>query len=320
MATPEAQQSIPHAPDVSQLAQQGMPLDAFAHLLTGQQLIDEKRQTAIHLMVGGIRTTQTLNPDDETTMLRSFNLQAARYLELFVALTQQDRDVIVRIGEEVPGLTMEKLGEMIKTIESGKAIWPQDPPRTPQYHERRTKWLTAMTTIAGVDDENIRKKLAEVWNTTALRDQTPNPEDSIPKEEQPGFLMRMSHIDIIAHALQDKQMQQFAQASTIMEARPLTTWLEATHIRDLKSAKTLLMLEMREFAINPKRLTKELEKVVGNLERLFVVGYGFKTIEDALRQMDESHLFDDQKEELKQVVATLREYVQLHAANNESAT
>ena len=319
MATPEAQKSISPAPDVSQLAQQGMPLDAFAHLLTSREIIDNKRRTAVNLMVEGIKTTQ-LSPDDETTMLRSFNLLAAGRLELFLGLTKQHRDVIETIGQEVPGLTMEKLGEMIGTIESGKAIWPQDPPPTPQYHERRTKWLTAMITIAGVDDETTRKKLAEVWNTTALQDQTPNPEDSIPTEEQPGFLIRMSYVNRIAQAAKEKRMRQFAQAGTIMEAHPLTTWLEATHIRDLKSAKYLLMLEVREFATNPKRLPKKLEKVVENLKDLFVTGYGFKTVEDALRQMDESGLFDDQTEELKQVVATLREYVQLPAENNESAT
>ncbi len=308
--TPEAQENI----------SQGMPLDAFANLLTSRDIIDEKRRTAIDLLVGGIQTTQTLNPDDEKTMQRFFNVLAAGRLELFLGLTQQHRDVIERIGSEVPGLTMEKLGEMIATIESGNAIWPQNAPENPQYHERRTKWLTAMIIIAGIDDENTRKKLAEVWNTTALRDHTPNPKDSIPKEEQPGFLMRMSYVNIIAQAVKEKQMQQFAQADTILETPPLTTWLEATHIRDLKSARYLLMLEVREFATNPKRLTKELEKVVGNLERLFVVGYGFKTIEDALRQMDESHLFDDQKEEFKQVVATVREYVQHHTVSKGSTT
>jgi len=269
MATPEAQKSISPAPDVSQLAQQGMPLDAFAHLLTSREIIDNKRRTAVNLMVEGIKTTQ-LSPDDETTMLRSFNLLAAGRLELFLGLTKQHRDVIETIGQEVPGLTMEKL--------------------------------------------------AEVWNTTALQDQTPNPEDSIPTEEQPGFLIRMSYVNRIAQAAKEKRMRQFAQAGTIMEAHPLTTWLEATHIRDLKSAKYLLMLEVREFATNPKRLPKKLEKVVENLKDLFVTGYGFKTVEDALRQMDESGLFDDQTEELKQVVATLREYVQLPAENNESAT
>jgi len=312
MATPEAQESIPHVLDASKPAQQGMPLDAFAHLLTSQEIIDNKRRTAVNLMVGGIKTTHTLSPDDETTMLRSFNLQAARYLELFLALTQQDRDVIVRIGEEVPGLTMEKLGEMIATIESGKAIWPQDPPHTPQYHERRTRWLNAMITIASTDDEDTRKRFAEVWNTTALRDHTPNPEDSIPKEEQPGFLMRMSHIDIIAHALQDKQMQQFAQASAVLEE-------DLKRAKFLKRAKNLVLFELGEFVANPQRLPEKLEKVVKNLKPIFVVG-GFKTVEDAFKKMDEAHVFDDQTEEFKQVVATVREYVQLPAANNELAT